>query len=783
MAKKDNPQPIENIWQRYWIYLIPLILCSLVMLPRLLDPQFGLMDDGDAFQKANLISAGQWGAGSEAAAGRFRPLYWYIHYILFLLFGVNPNGFFFVNYLFFALLIVGVVKLLKDYGSTKAMILLASTLFILSGPISESYYTLSKYEIFQLVFIVYAMLMSKRFTVTRSMLERILLGVGIVLFSLVSYLIKETSLIMPAIYTGWLAIFAIKHWKEKRRLSPLVVMLIGSLAAGAAFLIWRSYYFTQVISAGTYVGTHISLSISQLVNSLIEWEPWLRRDFSYSADLVFFALLSFALMKRKSLQAHIVWGASIWMIGWLGVFLPWVIKIEYYLLPFALGCSVLSAQILVDLLENIRMGSTWKRLAIYIIIGVAGILFINSLLLIINNARYQLLMDNINARMMNYLVEIVPEDGHVFVNLPADSEYIKEIQLQFEYIYTRPDIDVARFYYQISKTKDNDSFVISPIVVNRPTYSVRHAFNENDSVAWSYSLDKYMTDGIAEPVTISAQFTQIEPHIFRIICPILRNLGSCESTSQILESKQLSYQWEIYQYSRQLETTAQPGVYNCGLWRLRQMGGTEVMYRFGECDDTPIVGDWNGDSTSDLGVYNPTKNEWRVDWDYDGHPDLIFILEGMVPGDTPLVGDWDGDSRDTPGYFNSTSQNWILFEGQTDSYQVVRSIRGGIAISVPLVGDWNRDSLDTWGIYSPETGDINLENEFLGDLAGVDYQLPVNSFVIVADWYGTGRDTLAFIDKTDWVILPSNCGCSFPNYPPPYRYPIENGIPVSGFWP
>ncbi len=102
---------------------------------------------------------------------------------------------------------------------------------------------------------------------------------------------------------------------------------------------------------------------------------------------------------------------------------------------------------------------------------------------------------------------------------------------------------------------------------------------------------------------------------------------------------------------------------------------------------------------------------------------------------------------------------------------------------MPLIGDWNRDSIDTWGVYNPITGEVNLENEFVGDLSGVDFTLPVNTAVIVADWYGTGRDTLAFIDKTDWVILPANCACTYANYPPPYRYSIGDGTPVSGYWP
>jgi hypothetical protein len=128
---------IKTFWQKYWIYLVPLLLCSLIMLPRLLDPHFGLMDDGEAIQKAYLIIDDQWDFGSETASGRFRPLYWYIHYVLFMIFGTNPLGYFYINYLVLVLLIMGVIKLLKIYGSSNPTILITCILFLLSGPITK----------------------------------------------------------------------------------------------------------------------------------------------------------------------------------------------------------------------------------------------------------------------------------------------------------------------------------------------------------------------------------------------------------------------------------------------------------------------------------------------------------------------------------------------------------------------------------------------------------------------------------------------------------------------
>jgi hypothetical protein len=785
MTKGKTNQSLKSFWQKYWIYLIPVVMCCLVMLPRFLDPQFGLMDDGDVIQKAHMISDGQWGVGSETGAGRFRPLYWYIHYFIFLLFGANPAGFFLVNFLALVLLVVGVIKLLKVYGSTNITILIACAFFLLSGPIAESYYTLSKYEIFQLVFLVYAILMAEKLTNAKSLISKILLGGGVLLFSLVSYLIKETSLIMPVVYLGWIIVCLIKKRGQKAHLNHILVLLGASIAAGLIYYFWRSVYFSEMITQGSYVGNHVDLSIAYLLNSFVGWEAWLRRDFSFSVILVLTYCLGLILRKTKPVNLGILLGLLIWMTGWLSVFLPWSIKIEYYLLPFALGCSILSAHVLVELLSGIRTDMVWKRITLIIGIGCAGIFFINSLALIVSNARYQLLMDSVNGRMMKYLAEVLPEDGIVYVNLPAENEYVKEIGLHFQYFYSRPDVRVDRFYFQAPETNniEDGSLIISPVVRNRPIYSTRHAFNEDDSTRWTYTIEKFMADGIAEPVIFSGEFSQLEPHIFRIICPVMKNIGPCNTTPQIIEKKQLIYQWHIYRYERSLENAAQAGIYQCGLWTLRHIDGTESTLNFGGCSDTPVVGDWNGDGISDLGIHSPSTNEWQIDWNFDARADLTFTLEKMNAGDIPVLGDWDGDGRGTPGFIQKTGMHWHLYDGSTGNYSETRSIQGGADGALPLIGDWNLDSKDSWGVYLPATGEINLENVFEGTLSGVDYTLPVNTFVIVGDWYGTGRDTLAFIDGSDWVISPVNCACSFSNYPDRYRFPIGEGIPISGIWP
>jgi len=767
------------------VYIIPFLMAIVLMLPRLLSAQFGLMDDGVALFNAQRIMDGQWNLGSEMSAGRFHPLYWIIRYLLFLTLDENPTTHFLVNLIVLEFSLIVMILILKQVGSTRLQILATTILFVLSGPLAENYFTLSKAEIFQILFLLIAILLSILINRVHLLGIKLLLGFGSVAFNLIALLTKETSLILPFIYFIWAVIALFWYRKQNRtRITSYLVLLISSVLAILIYFFLRNQYLSDLFPTGSYVGIHMDFRISELINSMIAWEPWLRRDFAFCIPLII-AFILLIIMRRQSPRFSLLYlQTGVWILGWLGVLLPWVIKAEYFLLPFALGCSILSAHILGELFDEIKKSIVFLRVIYAGLVISSGILWIISLFLFYNNARYQLTMDRVNSQMVDYLAKTLSHNGVVYVNLPADSEYISEIQYHLNLFYNRPDINVKRFYYQKPEggSAEYSSIIISPLVQNRPTFSVRYAFNEDDSGAWTDTLEKYMAGGNDSPVSFSDSFIEIDPHIFRTICIILPGINPCQSRGKLLEIKSLVYSWVAYPYSIKEQHMAQPGIYECGVWTLRNSDGTTTVYRFGNCNNIPVVGDWNGDGISDFGVYSQDNNTWSIDWNKDSKADLVFSLDGMGLTDIPLVGDWDGDGRDTPGYFSPSDYQWHLYEGESSHLLEVISIRGGSATSVPLVGDWNRDSKDTWGVYRSETGEINLENEYIGNLSGVDYTLPSNTTIIVGDWFGTGRDTLAFIDRTDWVLLPVNCSCTYSNFPVAYRYPVDDGIPVSGYW-
>ncbi len=121
------------------------------------------------------------------------------------------------------------------------------------------------------------------------------------------------------------------------------------------------------------------------------------------------------------------------------------------------------------------------------------------------------------------------------------------------------------------------------------------------------------------------------------------------------------------------------------------------VFHFGTAIDVPIVGDWNGDGITTIGVFR--NGTWLLDVDGDGkwsEGDVAAEFGGE--GDKPVVGDFNGDGIDEIGV--SRDGHWRLdLNGnrQFDANDKVFTL--GNQDSLPVVGDFDGDGTDEVGIY------------------------------------------------------------------------------------
>lgn len=125
-------------------------------------------------------------------------------------------------------------------------------------------------------------------------------------------------------------------------------------------------------------------------------------------------------------------------------------------------------------------------------------------------------------------------------------------------------------------------------------------------------------------------------------------------------------------------------------FRERLPGGGSIVTSFGKPTDQPVIGDWNGDGQSELGVYDPSTAVFSLQ---KGNRRTTFSFG--VPGDLPIAGDWDGDGRTDVGVFRPSTHTFLLRgPGGAISSRVFGSVS-----SLPVTGDWDGDGRWDVGVY------------------------------------------------------------------------------------
>jgi hypothetical protein len=163
-------------------------------------------------------------------------------------------------------------------------------------------------------------------------------------------------------------------------------------------------------------------------------------------------------------------------------------------------------------------------------------------------------------------------------------------------------------------------------------------------------------------------------------------------------------------------------------------GGVDKTVHFGSSSDTPVVGDYNGDGTTDIGVFRASTGNWYLDTNLNGVVDKTIHFGSN--SDTPVVGDFNGDGTTDIGVFRASTGNWYL---DTDLNGVVdKTIHFGSNSDTPVVGDFNGDGTTDIGVFRSSAGNWYLDTNLNG---GIDKTVHFGSSSdkpVVGDFNGDG---------------------------------------------
>lgn len=134
-----------------------------------------------------------------------------------------------------------------------------------------------------------------------------------------------------------------------------------------------------------------------------------------------------------------------------------------------------------------------------------------------------------------------------------------------------------------------------------------------------------------------------------------------------------------------------------------------------ERHDVPVVGDWNGDGTETIGVARHDFDRGEFLWllrnsNTSGNADISFHygptgpagIDPDEPTGVPVVGDWDGDGTTTVGVNfkrqREGTNRWLL-RNSNSSGPADLDFLYGVWDDRALSGDWDGDGTDTVGVH------------------------------------------------------------------------------------
>lgn len=536
-------------WSRLALFT-PCLLVALIMLPRLLSPQFGLLDDGDTIEIAQAMRGGAF--QFDEGDGRFRPIYWVWWGGLYAAAGLRPGAFYLANAAVFCATIAALIALVRRLGGSRRQAWLTGVLLAISGPAIENYYTLSKGEPLQLLLILVSLHIARDGQdSTRSLAAR---TGAIAVLTLLALACKETTLLVAPIATIW---WGLAWWRGRAHIgrpsmSGIRALALGAILGSGCFLLVRHAWIGQALVGFGYT-ERFGFSTSRILSSAARWAAWLLHDFAYVAPLIL-GLGQQGLSAWRSMRPRL--GETlVWLGVWLAFYLPWLFVADYYLLPFAAGTAVLAASCVEVLLSALR-GQGARRVAAGLALGLAAVLFPAALANGLTMARLQLLIDSANAEGLAYLAANLPPGTVVHVNIQQESEYLAEIAGHLNLILGRPDLSVNRLDLEnVAVASDDTGMIAAPFILNQVLLSPRIGIYERYQTEDNRRLQEVL--GEALPLHIverRARASSVDPA--RLACPLIRwdqqtdgVMGSivryCRN-ARAIDTRLVVYGWRFY---------------------------------------------------------------------------------------------------------------------------------------------------------------------------------------------------------------------------------------------
>jgi hypothetical protein len=547
-------RPDQSVSASFWTgcidWLIPILLAFILMAPRLISPQFGLFDDASLIMSSRTILAGNF-EYRDLGSGRYRPAYWLHWALIYFLGGENSLWFFIGNAIELGITLAGIIVLIQLLGFRKRQAWISSLFYLLAGPVIENYYTLSKGEADQVLWLVLSLIPIALLPKVTKLHQSALAVFMSAVFVFLAAITKETTLAMVPISLAWCALEFIRarKCKDKRGLHARILYAVVVSIVSILFILLRTRAVGYMLAGEKYAQGYAqgyNFRVDVIIASTVRWIGWLVRDFSYLVPL--FLVLGLLLLQKRNIMDDTLWqDALVWMVGWVAIFLPWEGMVGYFMLPFAVGAVFFAGRIVEITITTLKANGKYISVVYRLLLLLSGVLLVISVVNNITTARIQLTVDKANAELIEFLEEKIPQQSLLLVNIQEPNEYYDKIILYLSDVYDRDDIevdfvrplDMAQIAVEAEPT-----YVVLAHIKNQPLLTVRLGVNEPTLMNWNNSIQETIDQGEVVFRT-DERFTLFSIDLPRLLCPLLKKRGFCVTPSPILDRREFAYGWEV----------------------------------------------------------------------------------------------------------------------------------------------------------------------------------------------------------------------------------------------
>jgi len=593
----------------------PVLVALLYMLPRVVNAHFGLLDDAVTLSVAKVVvKQPSYSLHAYASAGRFLPGYWLYWTFWYAIAGLRPAFFYAGQAGLLALAVWAMTRILRQFETGAAAIWAAAGFFIFSAPAAEAYFTLSKGEPVALGCCLVSILAAHRASRSaRPVPYWTLAGV----LALVAFTTRETAIAFGGVVGIWWLLsfwrgFGKPCWLSRKALA----IYLGVMLAGAAPVFLGRFLLRESLAAGSYAARY-RLTWATLSQSARVWSYSLARNFP---ALVVLAICGAILAWRRRARGSALWGAlwarqtqllllmAVWMAASAAILMPWPQADPYYELPFAAAASMFCGVITGELVRLAGKRRWWAGAALGMVALLGLIAAVNG----VNLARYQIMVDEENARLLEALARL-PRNSAVSINLPSGHEYFNEIGLHLKNLLGRPDLRIAPMDFGDPAVDGPElpHYAVSIDSANQRWPLVRGPIPEATAAEWNRCWRDW-SGGVhraAPAAKIGRTWQMVDIGLETLWCKLAaggldRNLSNvvCQSRP-LLDLRQASYGWTIDPYPR--GNLPRAASFAAGVWTIEQPSGALAKLPLGIPGDVPVAADWDGDGPARAGDLPP----------------------------------------------------------------------------------------------------------------------------------------------------------------------------------